>query len=260
MIRSTPARAGDDIGWLAELTQCRSAGGSLVLLLDYDGTLVPIADRPELATPDRQLLTLLQRLAERPRTTLHIVSGRPRDVLGEWFGHLDVGLWAEHGAFYRAAGTGLWSPLQEIPDGWATPVLPLLERAARTTPGTFVEMKSSAVAWHYRLAEPLIGEQRARDLADAVGELAGELDVVRGKKVVEVRLKGITKALAADYVRAAAAGPQTILAIGDDATDDDLFAALEDGVTVAVGDRPCRARYRAADVGRVRELLDLLLA
>jgi trehalose 6-phosphate synthase/phosphatase len=55
-------------------------------------------------------------------------------------------------------------------------------------------------------------------------------------------------------------GPLAVLAMGDDQTDEDLFAALpEDGVAVHVGSRPSRARYRLADTTAARAFLADLL-
>lgn len=68
-----------------------------VLLLDYDGTLVPLAQSPALASPDLPLLELLAKLAG--VCEVHIVSGRLRDELKHWLGQLPIHLWAEHGAF-----------------------------------------------------------------------------------------------------------------------------------------------------------------
>src|SRR3954468_15458302 len=57
---------------------------SLLLLLDYDGTLVPFTSTPELARPDGEVLGLLRALAARPDTQVHVVSGRSADTLQEW--------------------------------------------------------------------------------------------------------------------------------------------------------------------------------
>ena len=77
------------------------AAESRLLLLDYDGTLVPFARRPQQARPGQALLNLLTRLSADPRTTLVIISGRQRAVLDEWFGTLPIGL---------VAGTRLLDP------------------------------------------------------------------------------------------------------------------------------------------------------
>jgi trehalose 6-phosphate synthase/phosphatase len=253
---SADAGARAEISALAELVRSRSAG-HLVLLLDYDGTLVAIAERPELAPPDPPLLSLLERLCARPATSVHIVSGRPRDVLFDWLGHLPLALWAEHGAFFRAARSREWSCPRPINAGWELAILPLLEAACRDTPGSFIERKTATVAWHYRQVAGDRGEQRARELAAAVTATAGAIvDVIDGKKVVEARIKGLTKALAAEHVLRSVSAPRTVFAIGDDVTDEDLFAGVgEQGITVAVGPHPSGAQHRVRDTAQVRELL-----
>src|SRR5438552_3801868 len=86
----------------AVVEQLRAAT-NLLLLLDYDGTLVPHASVPELATPDEALLELLRTLAARPRTHVHVVSGRSRESLDRWLGRLPIGLHADHGFWSRPA-------------------------------------------------------------------------------------------------------------------------------------------------------------
>src|ERR1700682_2740133 len=84
--RPTPAAALNEVlGGLRGATK-------LAILLDYDGTLVPIASTPDLARPDRELLSLIAALAARPNTIVQMVSGRPRDTLEAWFGGLPVDL------------------------------------------------------------------------------------------------------------------------------------------------------------------------
>lgn len=78
-----------------------TAAEDRLLLLDHDGTLVSFAPTPAAAKPDRELRTLLARLAEDARNEVVIVSGRDRDTLAAWLGDLDVALVAEHGAWIR---------------------------------------------------------------------------------------------------------------------------------------------------------------
>jgi trehalose 6-phosphate synthase/phosphatase len=75
------ARGGDPGG-------SAPGGPGLFLLLDYDGTLVPFAPTPDLAEPDDKLILLLQELAARPLTEVHMVSGRSRETLERWLGAL----------------------------------------------------------------------------------------------------------------------------------------------------------------------------
>jgi trehalose 6-phosphate synthase/phosphatase len=79
------------------------------------------------------------------------------------------------------------------------------------------------------------------------------LEVLEGKKVIEVRLRGITKAA---VVHRTPFGDDAIIAIGDDQTDEDLFNALPaSAITIAAGAAPTAAHYRIPDYRAVRELL-----
>src|SRR5262245_24552727 len=110
------------------------AAPALVLLLDYDGTLVPFAPTPEAAAPDAELIGLLRGLAARPRTEIHIVSGRTRETLESWLGALPIGLHAEHGLTSRAPGAHTWRSTSLPPQGWRPTVLALMRSFAARTP------------------------------------------------------------------------------------------------------------------------------
>lgn len=80
-----------------------------VLLLDYDGTLVPFTATPSLAVPDVTLLSLLHELSSRDDTHVHVVSGRCRHTLDSWLGHLPIGLHAEHGYWSKPHADTSWT-------------------------------------------------------------------------------------------------------------------------------------------------------
>jgi len=226
----------------------------LVVLLDYDGTLVRFAPRPELAAPDPELIELLGDLAR--RCSLHIVSGRPREDLERWFGELPISLHAEHGLFTRVQGD--WQARGSLPEDLRTKVRATLERVVQCTPGSRVEEKAVGFAWHYRQAEPEHGASQARELRLHLRELliGTPLEVLPGDKVVEVRLRGVHKGV---VLRGLIGHGDLALAIGDDRTDEDLFMALpKDAITVRVGRSPSAARYHLPDVMAVRAMLHTL--
>ena len=228
----------------------------LVLLLDYDGTLVPLAARPELAAPDPELQALLRDLSERTDTSVHIVSGRSRAELARWFGELPIELHAEHGMYSRTAGD--WRARGEVPEDLRVKVKATLDRVVDHTPGSLVEVKAAGLAWHYRQAEPEHGASQARELRLHLRELliGTPLEVLPGDKVVEVRLRGMHKGI---VLRGLLAPGDLALAIGDDRTDEDMFAALpEDAITVRVGRAASRARFHLPDAAAVRALLRAL--
>ena len=236
--------------------------GRLALLLDYDGTLVPLARAPDLAVPDAELLELLEALAARPDLTINLVSGRSRETLEGWFGRLRISLWAEHGAFHRPGPGRPWMSTLPVPADWMRRVYPVLEQFTANTPGSLIEKKTASVTWHYRIADAEFGRRQAHELRMLLGDALSNqpLEVVEGKKVIEVRLRGATKAIVPYHLLAASEEPPRILAIGDDRADEDLFAGLPEGsIRVAVGKRAAPADLHVADHHAVRGLLRRLV-
>jgi trehalose-phosphatase len=242
----------------------RSAQRSLVLLLDYDGTLTPIVQRPELAELAADVREQLARLAELCK--IGIVSGRDlRDVCSM------VGL----GSLYYAGSHGF-----ELsgPNGWSREPSdsPALERALDEAeaaleeqmgdvPEAWVERKRFAIAVHYRQ----VAEQDVPKLRAAVKAIASAygLRITGAKKVFELRPaahrdKGTA---AIDLLEALGGKDDDALAIyiGDDETDEDAFAALADrGISIVVARkddaRLTGASYVLRAPDEVARLLSLL--
>jgi trehalose 6-phosphate synthase/phosphatase len=211
----------------ARFTRARSR----TVLLDYDGTLRELEAHPDLAVPTPEIIALLSRLASLPRTDVHIVSGRRRRNLEQWFGRLPVHLCAEHGYLARAPGEE-WRTLLELDLSWMRRIERLLRRVAADVPGAHVERKACSVAFHYREAEPEYGAWRAHELLNDLGQhLAGApAEILLGQRVVEVRAQGVDKGV---YVRTVfpkgKAATRFVLGLGDDRTDHDLLDALPPG-------------------------------
>jgi trehalose 6-phosphate synthase/phosphatase len=235
------------------------AAAPLAILLDYDGTLVPIADTPEEAQPDPELLRLIDALAARPDTAVLMVSGRPRDTLQDWFGALPIELWAEHGVWFKPAHAAVWAAtVDDVGGDWLPIARERMDAFARTTPGAFVEKKTSSVAWHYRRAARGFGRAQARELRVALsGALADHpADILEGKRVIEVRPRGATKATVVQQLLSRRPPPALIVAFGDDRTDEEMFAALpRTGISIHVGAGASLATHRLRHPGAVRSFL-----
>jgi trehalose 6-phosphate synthase/phosphatase len=245
----------------AVLRRLRSAE-RLMLLLDYDGTLVPFASVPQLALPDPALLDLLRRLAARPRTTVHVVSGRPQETLERWLGELPIGLHAEHGLWSRAAGEQTWTMRPTPSLDWHPRVLPILEEVTARTPGSLVEIKRASLAWHYRMADPEFGAFQANELRLHLTEILSNVpvEILSGDKVIEIRPHGINKGVVVRVLAAIMPPGTTMVGLGDDRTDEDLFAALPpDAVVIHVGPGASGAGVRIADPAAARQLLTALV-
>lgn len=231
----------------------------LVLLLDYDGTLVPFARAPDLAAPDRELRELLRALAAKPGARVHVVSGRSRETLERWLGDLPIGLHAEHGLWSRSRPHEPWVAMMDVRASWQAEARRILDEVTATTPGALIEVKTASLAWHWRMAEPELGAERAQELWRRLGaHLRQEpIEMLRGDKVIEIRPRGVHKGRVVERVLAALQQPlPTIAAMGDDVTDDDTFRALPpEAITISVGFRPSAARYRVARPRAARALL-----
>jgi trehalose 6-phosphate synthase/phosphatase len=244
------------------LSTIRSAS-PLAILLDYDGTLVPIAETPDEAQPDGDLLQLVDALADRPDTSVLMVSGRSRDSLEAWFGALPIELWAEHGVWYKPPRADVWAAtVDEVGGPWLELARAHMEAFARVTPGAFVEVKTSSVAWHYRRAARGFGRAQARELRVALSRALADhpAEILEGKRVVEVRPRAATKAAVVQQLLSRRPPPALIVAFGDDRTDEEMFAALPPtAISIHVGSGASLATRRLGNPQAVRRFLTALL-
>ncbi|ABO08784.1 bifunctional alpha,alpha-trehalose-phosphate synthase (UDP-forming)/trehalose-phosphatase [Pyrobaculum calidifontis] len=254
-----PAAAPVDGKTAESIAAAFSAAARRLLLLDYDGTLVPHYPYAYQAVPDAELLALLRELAAHPETHVAVVSGRGKEFLEAWLGNLPIYIVAEHGAFIRHSD-GNWVQIFPFDTEWKAAVRRVMEEFAELAPGSYVEEKQSSIAWHYRNVEPEVGEAIAARLIEALGGLlAGTTAaVLKGNKVVEVRPAGVNKGAAARLL-VEKLNPDFVLAAGDDATDEDMFKALPPtAYTVKVGRGETAAKYYVPSYKRLRELLTRL--
>jgi trehalose 6-phosphate phosphatase len=216
--------------------------GDTALFLDLDGTLAPIAARPQDVRPDPRRTSLLERLVDRLSGRLAVVSGRTLADVDRILEGCVTAVAAVHGLVLRGSD----GVVRETPPhpGIARAVEGFRTFAARDT-GLIVEQKDGlSVALHFRLAAGQA--EAARDCAHALAAETG-LTLQEGDMVEELRAPGASKG---DSVRAFMAGPPFAGAkpvfVGDDATDEDGFAAAQAlvGAGVRVGaPKPTAARF-----------------
>ena len=213
-----------------------------LILLDYDGTLVPFQKRPEDASPTPQLLDTLQKLTADPLNHVVINSGRDHFTLEKWLGALPLSFAAEHGAFYKE--NGVWHKNVHAQE-WSPGLLSILKLFVSKTPRSHLEVKETALAWHYREADAWLGRLRAQQLVNSLISicLKQNLQIMQGNKVIEIKSPEFTKGSEVNRLLLATRY-DFILAMGDDTTDDDMFKALPvTAVTVKIGTASESARY-----------------
>jgi trehalose 6-phosphate synthase/phosphatase len=227
-----------------------------LLLLDYDGTLVPFSPKPMEAMPGAKLLRLLEKLTKNHRNEVVLISGRDKDTLEGWFGGLNVGLVAEHGVWIKEKG-GEWETIETLTSEWKEEVHPILESWVDRTPGSFIEEKEFSLVWHYRKANPRLGELRARELMNNLSNTIASLNlqVLEGSKVVEVKNTDINKGRTASRWISREKW-DFILALGDDWTDEDTFKALPSTAwSIKVGFGNSAARFSLSSPSKATSLL-----
>lgn len=231
------------------------------ILLDFDGTLAPIAADPADARMPAETLSLLKALI-RHRCLVGVISGRSLDQLRILVPAPGLILAGNHGMEIEGDG---WRFLHED----ARAEVPRIERAVETLrpivakhPGALVENKGLTASLHYRKVSsrlaPLLLEQ-ARGALEKQPELS-RLLLVPGRRVLEIRPdvswdKG--RACVLILERTGCRQDRTVY-IGDDRTDEDAFRRLPDAITVRVGLGNTAARYYVEGVDEVTRFLKWL--
>jgi len=228
---------------------------SVALLLDVDGTLIDIGPSPfEVHVPEA-LCRSLDRVLDRTGGALALVSGRPVRDLDKLFSPLKLPAIGGHGAEARLRAGDAVPPAAMLPD----PLRRQLVQAAKD--GVLVEDKGYSVALHYRQAPRQ--EAPLRELVDrAVAAFPGEpIELLLGKAMFEVKRSGVSKggAVRKLMTQAPFAGRVPVF-VGDDVTDESVFAALPDlrGRGYSVGRRFEGLAGIFATSGEVREALSRL--
>jgi len=223
------------------------------LFLDFDGTLVELAEAPDRIQVPAALPDLLERVSERLGGRVAIVSGRSLADLERHLSCTGFAVSGSHGLELRMPdGRSLSAPAPDEMDS----VRAAVARFAAERPGLLVEDKPSAIAVHFRRAP-----ERGAEVAAFLSSLASRagLGLQHGKMVTELRPHGADKG---DALRTLMAEPPFAgarpLFVGDDLTDEDGFAAAASlgGAGVLVGaPRASAARWLLPDVAAVAHWL-----
>jgi trehalose 6-phosphate phosphatase len=252
-------------GPLRFAVEARRRGRPLVLFLDYDGTLVEIAPRPELARPSPELLELLGRLTAQRDLKVMVVSGRPLRDLQELLPVPGLDFLGSHGgeAFisgrlhFRQTTT---ADRQELLH-WRT----RLEAWMHPFPGWWIEDKPLGFAIHYRQVPPEHADEFLGMLGRWQEKLRreGRFQILEGKRVLELLPQGVSKGLAIREILTLLPEMANFFPVyvGDDVTDESAFQILQgQGLTIKVG-RPgaaTAATHFLPDPGAVQHFLTLL--
>jgi trehalose 6-phosphate phosphatase len=230
---------------------------SCALFLDFDGTVVDIAPKPEAVHVPAGLVAQLRWMHEYLGGAVALISGRPIDQIDRFLAPLKLPVAGVHGAERRGV------------DGSVTLVsthpLHAVEAAAQALAsrhaGLIVENKRGSVALHYRLA-PQLADLCFETMQAAV-EASPGLTLLRGKMVVEAKPGGASKGRAIEaFMKEAPFAGRTPLFIGDDVTDEVGFSTVQrlGGLGIKVGEGATCAWQRLPDPAALRREFEAAVA
>jgi len=225
------------------------------LFLDFDGTLVDIAERPDAVTVEPGLPALLAHLRQSCGGALAIVTGRAVAVIEAFLPGLGLDICGLHGMERRIGGQIRRVEPPDLPALRAA--LPELADSLSGIPGVLIEDKGESVALHWRLA-PDAGA-RVQDAArSTLRKLGPNFRLQGGKSVVEIVPEASGKGRAVEALLATAPylGRRPLFA-GDDLTDENGFRAVEGhgGVSIKIGSGDTIATKRVSSPAAFRAWL-----
>ncbi|XP_063242724.1 uncharacterized protein LOC134542428 [Bacillus rossius redtenbacheri] len=206
--------------------------GRLALLLDYDGTLAPLAPRPELAVLPAETKEVLLRLSKRPDVKLAIISGRKLANVKSLVGIEGIVYAGNHGIEIEFPSGRTY--VHPSPEGYQEKLLSLqAELESKVCKhGAWVENKGPTLTLHYRAVPEaerpgLVAEAErvVRETGLTVGTAHCALEV----KTPFIWNKGHASLLVmSSEFGEAWQGQVPVIFVGDDTTDEDAFEALKD--------------------------------
>jgi len=227
--------------------------GSLLIALDFDGTLAPLVDDPGQARMCPEARDALFKLGALPRVSVALVSGRDIESLRsvsdpskDWY------LVGSHGA--EVASPGQWDA-QRTQRRVPAEIEAAFQTVVQSYPGTRLEQKALGVALHTRGASRDLAMSAERAARQACESFSGKLLIRTGHGILECSVSRATKADGIAALREAT-GAQAVLFAGDDATDEDAIKALRSNdLGIWVGPGSSCAEYRLANPPAVAQAL-----
>jgi trehalose 6-phosphate phosphatase len=256
----------------ATLSADSQAASHLLLLSDYDGTLTPIVSRPEEAVLSSEVREKLRTLAQKPNSSVGIISGRPLSELESMVAIEGIYYAGNHGLEIEGPGLRFVSQPAEIARTMMKDLARRLAATLDSIDGVIVEDKGLSLSVHYRLVKK--GEENL--VAEAFKQLTspllnkGKIRITSGKKVLEVRPpidwhKGKAVEAITREIKTLLKLEQVLtIYLGDDTTDEDAFSVIHrpGGWSIFVGgENPASvAEYFLNSTIEVEEFLSRLIA
>ena len=238
----------------------RVAGAEeLLVAMDFDGTMAPLVDHAEDSRALPRSAAAFAALAELPRTTTALISGRALDSLRAVASPPEQTLLiGSHGAEVWMGPGSTELVLEDAQRELLADVRRILAEIVEQAPGTLLEDKPAGVVLHTRLAADDVAEDAVAAAKAALQDRPGVF-LKTGNRVLETSVVHASKGEGISFLRQAT-GATAVVFAGDDTTDEDALARLEPGdVGVKVGLDFTQAEYRVEAPVHIAELLEVLL-
>ncbi|TFD08249.1 bifunctional alpha,alpha-trehalose-phosphate synthase (UDP-forming)/trehalose-phosphatase [Cryobacterium sp. TMT1-66-1] len=229
---------------------------NLLIALDFDGTLAPHVDHPEDARAIAGTREAVQALLDLPGVRVAFVSGRALVSLQHVAQPQSaVLLTGSHGIEVQLDTPEIELNLLSAELEQLDTLARVLETISGSIAGTTIERKPAGLALHTRLATEKDGQTAQGQARDQLGDQLPGLTIREGKNVLEFSVRSSTKGDALAKLRDYT-GADRVFYAGDDVTDEDAFAALdEDDVGLKIGQGATLAGYRVRSPQEVTQVL-----
>lgn len=229
---------------------------SRLLVIDYNGTLAPIQDPKNMASPAPDVLKALSHLCADTTNTIVIISNLEKELLDAWFSAYRLDMITASDTWYRKAGEK-WENTEVVSSDWKKTIQPVLENYVMRAPGSYVREMPFSLTWHYEKCDRDLGFIRARELSENLNGLtSGEnLQINEGPKIIEIKNSGLFKGrLLSNYLELQ--NWDFILAAGDDWSNEYMFQLFSgNAFTIRIGISASQAKYNVENQSDFIKLL-----
>lgn len=229
--------------------------GTVALFLDFDGTLVEIAEHPDAVDLDKKTKTALSTLSTSLQNAVAIITGREIEVIDRFFSPLRLPVAGIHGLTRRNA-SGMIPQTRQFSSQFVDEVTRRLQPLTEGEPDLLLETKAASLALHYR-ARPELADTCLAACEEAISGLP-DVELKRGKLVLEMKPNTADKGTAVlDFMDEPPFAGRTPWFAGDDVTDEDAFKVVNrlGGVSIKVGEGETSASHRVESTARFLEWL-----
>lgn len=244
---------------LLEAVRRVAATDHLLVAMDFDGTMAPLVDHAADSRALPHSAEAFAGLADLPRTTTALISGRALDSLrAVAFPPENTLLIGSHGAEVWMGPGSSELMLDDAQRDLLAAIRTELEGIVDLAPGTLLEDKPAGVVLHTRLADDDVAEDAVAAARAVLQDRAGVF-LKTGHRVLETSVVNATKGEGLDFLRQATAATAVVFA-GDDTTDEDALGRLLPGdLGVKVGLDFTQAEFRVESPVHIGEFLAALL-